>query len=131
MLDDRSRAILAGLHTAVLTTLNPDGSPQSTPLWYVAEELDDELVVWMSARTGRQKCLNLARDPRASLVVVDAEAPQHYVELRGTVTLSEDPDYAVRDRVVRKHGWEDGNAFDPPGTLRTGLRLSVKRVLGR
>lgn len=131
MLDDRARSILAGLHTAVLTTLNPDGSPQSTPLWYVAEELEDEIVVWMSARSDRQKVKNVMRDPRASLVVVDAESPSHYVELRGTVTVADDPDYAVRDRVVQKHGWENGNSFDPPGTLRTALRLSVNRVLGR
>jgi PPOX class probable F420-dependent enzyme len=131
MIDDRSRALLGGPHTAVLTTLNRDGSPHSSPVWFLFDEVDGEAIVWVSVRSDRQKCANLSRDPRASLVVVDPAAPQHYVEVRGTVVMSDDPDYAVRDRVVRSYGLADGSSFDPPGTLRTGLRLSISRVLGR
>lgn len=131
MLDDRSRTLLSGSHTAVLTTLNRDGSPHSSPVWYLFEEIAGEAVVWVSVRSDRQKCANLARDPRVSLVVVDPAAPQHYVEARGQVLMFDDPDYAVRDRVVRHYGLADGSSFDPPGTLRTGLRISVTKVLGR
>lgn len=131
MIDERSRTLLSGPHTAVLTTLNRDGSPHSSPVWFLFEESGGDALVWVSVRSDRQKCTNLARDPRASLVVVDPAAPQHYVEVRGTVVLFDDPDYAVRDRVVRSYGLADGSSFDPPGTRRTGLRLSVSRVLGR
>ena len=131
MIDERSRTLLTGPHTAVLTTLNRDGSPHSSPVWFLFEEVGDEAIVWVSVRSDRQKCANLARDQRASLVVVDPKAPQHYVEVRGTVLMFDDPDYAVRDRVVRSYGLADGSSFDPPGTLRTGLRLSITRVLGR
>jgi PPOX class probable F420-dependent enzyme len=126
-----ARKLLEGPHTAVLTTLNRDGSPHSSPVWFLFDDLGDASVVWVSVRTGRQKAVNLMRDPRASLVVVDPEDPQRYVEVRGTVTVADDPDYRVRDGVVRKHGFVDGSAFDPPGTLRTGLRLQITRVLGR
>jgi PPOX class probable F420-dependent enzyme len=131
MLDDRARTLLAGAHTAVLTTLNRDGSPHSSPVWFLFEEVAGEAVVWVSVRSDRQKCRNLERDPRASLVVVDPAAPQHYVEVRGEVHRFDDPDYAVRERVVRAYGLADGSSFDPPGTLRTGLRLSITQVLGR
>lgn len=115
----------------MLTTLNGDGSPHSSPVWFLFEELAGEVVVWVSVRSDRQKCANLARDARASLVVVDPAAPQHYVEVRGVVLMMDDPDYAVRDRVVRHYGLADGSSFDPPGTKRTALRLGVNRVLGR
>jgi PPOX class probable F420-dependent enzyme len=128
---DHARTLLHGPHTAVFTTLNRDGGPHSSPVWYLFEEIGAEALVWVSVRSDRQKCRNLARDPRASLVVVDPTAPQHYVEVRGEVLMFDDPDYAIRDRVVRHYGLADGSSFDPPGTLRTGLRLRIDRVLGR
>jgi len=131
MLDDHARRLLSGPHTSVITTLNADGSPHSSPVWHFLEEIGGEVVVWVSARSGRQKCRNVGRDPRVSLVVVDPAATQHYVEVRGTALLLDDPDYAVRDRVVRSYGLADGSAFDPPGTARTAIRVSVTRVLGR
>jgi PPOX class probable F420-dependent enzyme len=131
MFTERARTMIGGPHTAVLTTLNRDGSPHSSPVWFLFEELAGEAVVWVSVRSDRQKCANLARDPRASLVVVDPAAPQHYVEVRGEALVFDDPDYAVRDRVVRNYGLADGSSFDPPGTKRSAVRLSISRVLGR
>jgi len=131
MFTESARAIIGGPHTAVLTTLNRDGSPHSSPVWFLFEELPDEAVVWVSVRSDRQKCANLGRDPRASLVVVDPVTPEHYVEVRGDVVVFDDPDGAVRDRVVRHYGLADGASFDPPGTKRSALRLNISRVLGR
>ncbi len=56
---------------AVLTTLRPDGSPHSAPVWATTDG-DDILV---STVQGRQKERNLHRDPRVSVVVVDPADP--------------------------------------------------------
>ena len=66
---------------ANLGTLNPDGSPQVTPVWV---DYDGKHVRINSAR-GRQKDKNIARDPRVSLSIQDPDNPYRYVEIRGKV----------------------------------------------
>ena len=122
-----NHALLDGPNTAVLTTLRPDGSPQSSPVWFLREG-DDVLV---STRAGMKKHRNVLRDPRAAFTVVDPARPMRYIELRGTVTVEEDPTCAVRDAVVRKHGYADGSAFDPPDVHRVTLRLTATRIIER
>ena len=56
---------------AHLVTLNPDGSPQVSPVW-VAREGD--LVVVNSAK-GRRKDRNMRRDPRVALSIQDPGNP--------------------------------------------------------
>jgi PPOX class probable F420-dependent enzyme len=63
--------------TAVLVTLGPDGYPDPVGMWYV---VDDEGTVWMRSYAASQKVINLARDPRASVLVEDGA---RYAELRG------------------------------------------------
>ena len=63
--------------TAVLVTLGPDGYPDPVGMWYV---VDDEGAVWMRSYAASQKVINLARDPRASVLVEDGA---RYAELRG------------------------------------------------
>jgi PPOX class probable F420-dependent enzyme len=66
---------------AVLSTIMPDGSPQATPLWI---DTDDSYIRINSAR-GRTKDLNMRRDPRVALVIVDDANPYRYVQIRGRV----------------------------------------------
>jgi PPOX class probable F420-dependent enzyme len=83
-LTDEMRRFLEEPRFAVLATLNPDGSPQQTVMWF---RLDgDELV--MNTKRGRQKDRNLARDPRLSVCVEDG---YRYLTLTGTLTIDEDP----------------------------------------
>ncbi len=120
-------AILEGPYTGVLTTLFADGSPQSTPLWFL---LDGDDILF-STTAGKQKLRNIARDPRATFAVYNPTNDMNYVEVRGTITVSEDPTANTRDRIVQKHGYTDGSSFDPPGTQRFTLRLSPTKVTGR
>ena len=66
---------------AVLSTIMPDGSPQATPLWF---DTDGSYIRINSAR-GRTKDLNMRRDPRVALVIVDDANPYRYVQIRGRV----------------------------------------------
>ncbi len=119
--------LLEAPNTAVLTTIGPDGAPNSTPVWFLFR--DGRVLV--STREGAQKAVNVGRDPRVSLAVVDPGQPERYVELRGRARVEPDPEMAVRDAVVAKHGYPDGSAFDPPGARRVSIGIEVDRVLGR
>ena len=66
---------------AVLSTIMPDGSPQATPLWF---DTDGSYIRINSAK-GRTKDLNMRRDPRVALVIVDDANPYRYVQIRGRV----------------------------------------------
>jgi PPOX class probable F420-dependent enzyme len=59
------REFLAAPRYAVIATVNADGSPQLTEIWY--DLRGDELIFNMAAE--RVKVRNLARDPRVSLLV--------------------------------------------------------------
>lgn len=84
------RAFLDRPRFAVLGTLNEDGSPQLTVIWYGRRE--DEAIVNTTAP--RKKAANIARDPRVSLLVGEAE---RYVRLDGDARVVASGDAAVRD----------------------------------
>ena len=65
---------------AVLATLNPDGSPHLTVVWY--ELRGDEIV--FNTTAPRAKARNLSRDPRASILIGDMSA---YVRIGGSARV--------------------------------------------
>ena len=78
---------------AVLGTTNDDGSAHLTVMWYVLE--GDEIM--FNTAAGRRKPENLARDPRASLIVPDG---YRFVRVDGTVRANDDQTLAQAD--IRK-----------------------------
>jgi PPOX class probable F420-dependent enzyme len=89
-LRDDVRAFLEEPRFGVLGTVNADGSPQQTVMWY--EPRGDTIM--MNTRRGRKKDRNLLRDPRASLCVEDGF---RYVTLDGTIEMVEDRETAQAD----------------------------------
>jgi len=72
---------------AALTTLMPDGSPQTSVVWCDAE--GD--VVRVNTMRGFQKERNMRRDPRVTLLCYDPRQDLRYLEVRGTVVeMTED-----------------------------------------
>ncbi len=117
--------LLTAPNTAVLTTLQRDGSPNGSPVWFWF----DGGRITVSTITDRSKHRNVLRDPRVSLTVVDPDRPLRYIEIRATVTVDHDPDGRMRDRIAAKHGYDDGGAFDPPGATRVNLELRPTRII--
>lgn len=67
MLSDKAQAFLAEKRFAVLATINKDGIPQLSTMWY--ELQGDEIL--MNTAAGRLKDRNLRRDPRVSICFED------------------------------------------------------------
>lgn len=117
--------LLVAANTAVLTTLQRDGSPNSSPVWFW---FDGERIT-VSTLADRAKHRNVRRDPRVSFTVVDPAKPLRYLEVRAVVTIEPDPEGTSRDRIAVKHGFDDGAAFDPPGATRVDLHLAPTRII--
>ena len=123
MIPEEFHPLLESTALALVSTLGPDGAPQTTPIWFVFEQGH----VRFSLVEGRQKLRNLRRDPRLSVVVIDPTRPTHYVELRGTVDLAPDPELALERAVAVKYAGTHADV-EPPGTRRFAATVTVRRV---
>jgi PPOX class probable F420-dependent enzyme len=123
------RKLLDEPNPAVLGTINPDGSPQTSVVW-VARDGDDLLI---STAAGRRKERNVRRDPRVSLTVYDQDDPQQYAEVRGLAAVTED---AGRKLAVQlAEDYEGPGAGDeylrlPPEVVRVVFRITPQHVAG-
>lgn len=128
VLPDAARSILDRDEFAVLATLEPDGSPQQSVVW-VERDGDDVLV---STVKGRRKHENLVRDPRVSLLVYPRDNPYSYVEVRGTVTMTEEGGRDLIDRLSARYtGQVRYPGDDGTDNTRIVIRITPTRVITR
>ena len=118
--------ILSGPHLSVLSTTNPDGSPQSSVI-FVKPDGDDVLF---STIKGRRKTANMLRDPRVSLLVHSlpgGEGEVTYAAISGSVELTDDPEAAFHQVMYDLHM---GGAPAPtePGAERLIVRLRPDHI---
>ncbi|HEX9134184.1 MAG TPA: PPOX class F420-dependent oxidoreductase [Ktedonobacteraceae bacterium] len=90
-LSERVRAYLRELRFAVLATINQDGTPQLTTMWYL---LEDDGTITMNTKAGRAKERNMRRDPRISICIEDG---YKFVTISGTVEMIADQKIAQHD----------------------------------
>ncbi|WP_103355165.1 TIGR03618 family F420-dependent PPOX class oxidoreductase [Amycolatopsis sp. CA-128772] len=121
---------------AVLTTVNPDGSPQTSMVW--ASREGDEIVMGMEGH--RPKVRNIRNDPRVTVLIEDhdghdARGLPQYLLVRGTARV-EGPDIAqeftaLMDRQARRYleaeRYELGNQGSPTAVI---VRVTADRVTG-
>jgi|HubBroStandDraft_5_1064220.scaffolds.fasta_scaffold340325_2 PPOX class probable F420-dependent enzyme len=89
--DESTRTLLDGKNFATVATLNPDGGPQASVVWF--RRADDQRagdVIEFSVTVDKRKARNLLRDPRISVTVYDTANPYQSVEIRGVAELVED-----------------------------------------
>ena len=67
---------------ANLATIQPDGSPQVTPVWF--DYTGGKVRV--NTAKGRVKARNLSVGARVALSIVDPDNDYRYIQIRGTVT---------------------------------------------
>jgi PPOX class probable F420-dependent enzyme len=108
---------------ATLATVGPDGRPQLSEVWFLA----DGDTVGLSLNTTRQKTKNLMANPAANLFLLDLAVPYRYLEIRGDAEVSADDDYAFADLLGAKYNANLRNT-DPPGQSRVKVILRPVRV---
>jgi PPOX class probable F420-dependent enzyme len=88
---------------AHLATLRPDGSPQSSVMWFT---WDGERARF-SHTTTRQKYRNLLADGRVSFHIQDPDRPYRTLEVRGRVeSMDADPDAAFYRGLQQRYGFD-------------------------
>jgi PPOX class probable F420-dependent enzyme len=108
---------------ATLATIDPDGRPQLSEVWFLAE--DD--TISLSLNTSRQKTKNLRANPATNLFLLDLAVPYRYLEIRGDAEISADDDYSFADRVGAKYH-SDLREHDLPGQSRVKVTIRPVRV---
>ena len=83
------RDLLNGPRVAALTTLMPDGQPQTTVVWCNF----DGTCVLVNTMRGFRKEKNMRANPRVTLLCYDPRQPLRYLEIRGTVVEMTDSQY--------------------------------------
>jgi PPOX class probable F420-dependent enzyme len=127
MLDPKVVTLAHGANFAALTTLLPDGQPQTHVMWVDA----DEQHVLINTELHRQKAKNVQRDPRVTVAIIDAANPYDFAEVRGTVVE------IVRGEVARAHIDAlalkyTGKPYAPPiQSERVILRIAPSRTVLR
>jgi PPOX class probable F420-dependent enzyme len=108
---------------AMLATIAPDGRPQVSAAWFLAEDGR----VTFSLNTTRKKVRNLQRNPAASVFILDLANPLRYLEIRGDARIVPDDDYEFAGRLGEKYG-ADIRTFDPPDETRVAVTVEPTRV---
>jgi PPOX class probable F420-dependent enzyme len=114
---------LLDAEVATLATVGPDGRPQLSEVWFLADGED----VRLSLNTTRQKVKNLRRNSACTLFVLDVANPYRYLEVRADAELAPDPDYAFADRVGAKYH-ADLRENDGPGESRVVVTVRPVKI---
>jgi PPOX class probable F420-dependent enzyme len=124
---EKYRDLLTGKKAfASLGTLMPDGTPQVTPVWF---DFDGTNLIFNSAR-GRQKDLNVRRDPRVSMTIIDPENPYRYIEVRGRVTdITQEGARDSINRLAKKYLGKDVYP-GPPDEVRVIYKVKPEKIHG-
>lgn len=112
---------------ASMATLMPDGQPQVTPVWC---DFDGSNVL-VNTAVGRVKDLNLQRDGRVTLAIIDPDNPYRYLEIRGNVvdrTVSGAD--AHIDRLAKKYLGVDSYPYRRSGEVRVLYRIKPEHLSG-
>jgi PPOX class probable F420-dependent enzyme len=123
-LNEKQVEFLDSPYVGVVTTLRPDGSPQSTVVWV---DVVDGVPSFNTAR-GRVKSRDLEADPRASLVVVDPGDAYKWVALDGRAELTDEGADAQIDKLAKKYLGADEYPFRNPEEQRVSVRIVPDRV---
>ena len=83
----------------VLTTMMPDGQPQSSLVWC---DFDGECACVNTTRE-RQKGRNMAANPKVSLLIVDPQNTGRFMQIRGEVEIVEEGALEHLDQITRQY----------------------------
>ena len=121
---EEAYAVIDEPNLAHLATINPDGSPQVTPVWI---DREGDTILFNTAK-GRQKPKNLERDPRVSISVHNSENPYQPLTIQGRVQeMTEEGADAHIDALAKKYMGVDDYP-NPIQSERVILKIAIDKI---
>lgn len=109
-----------------LATVQPNGQPQVTPVW--ADLVDGK--VRLNTAAGRQKHQNMLARSQATVLVIDPDNSQRFMEIRGEVVNStEEGGDDVIDQLAHKYLGADRYPWRNPAETRVTFMVEPTRVV--
>jgi len=125
----RATSFLSTHPRAILATMRSDGRPQLSP---VVAAVDDDGRVLISTRETAVKAKNLARDPRASLCVINDGFFGEWVQAEGNAELVHLPDaMPILEDYYRRISGEHPDWDDYRESMRRDKRLIIRIAIDR
>jgi PPOX class probable F420-dependent enzyme len=109
----------------ILATLGKDGYPQVTALWFLFDDEDGMVKLYLN--TTRQKTRNLHHNQECTFFIIDRSNPLRTLEIRARAELKPDPDYNFVGKFDEKYS-ADIRKMDPRGQSRVLVTLFPVKV---
>jgi PPOX class probable F420-dependent enzyme len=123
---DNYRDLLDRPIVVSLATLLSDGTPQVQPVWC---SYDGQYIL-VNTEKGRQKYRNLTRRSKATVLAVDPDNDNRWLEVRGTVAgyTEAGADQHI-DALAKLYLGVDKYPYNLPGDVRVMFRIAPQRVV--
>jgi PPOX class probable F420-dependent enzyme len=110
---------------ASLATVNADGTPQVTPVWF---DWDGSHIRVNTAK-GRIKGKNMRSRPTVSLAIMDPENPYRYLQIKGRVaSVAETGADAHIDALAKKYLGKDRDPYRKADEVRVTFAIAPDRI---
>jgi len=124
-MDPKAIKLLKEKNLVFLATTMKDGSPQVSPVW--ADFEDDHIMI--NTAEGRIKHINVLRDPRVAISIVDQNNPLDMTASRGRVEkIIPDYDYLHANKLTKKYLGLDKYPFRRDGEKRIIFKIKPEKV---
>lgn len=110
---------------ANVATVDAEGGPQVTPVWI---DLDGDDLLFNTAK-GRVKAVNLTKNAKVAVSIVDPDDPYNVVVVRGTVEPTEEGADAHIDSLAKKYLGVDSYPMRREGEVRVKYRVHADKVV--
>jgi PPOX class probable F420-dependent enzyme len=112
---------------AHLATVQPDGTPQVTPVWFDIAGGH----VRVNTAAGRVKHRNMQKNAAVALAISDPANPYHYLQIRGkVVNVTEEGADDHIDSLAKKYLGQDKYPFRQPGEKRVIFEIEPTSFQG-
>ena len=108
-----------------IATINPDGSPQLTPVW--GNYTDNHILI--NTAEGRIKHKNVQKDPRVAVSVVDHDNALNMITIRGKVVeIIPDYDYSHINELTKQYMGITEYPFKKENEKRIIFKIEPKKI---
>jgi PPOX class probable F420-dependent enzyme len=111
---------------ANLATLQPDGSPQVTPVWFDYTGG----TIRVNTAKGRVKARNLKAGSPVALAIMDPDEPYRYLQIRGRVRRVQEEGADAHIDSLAKNLGKDKYPFRQPGEVRVMYEIEPASASG-